>query len=410
MFVIKRFIILTCLLISLIGETVSPVSAGADDIRSVLDLLSPDSMMADIERLVAFDTRFMGSDSNWAAVAWLKGRFESMGYSVALDSFEVNVNRRVLGREFLLSGLTQVNVVASRKGLIWPDRKIVLGAHYDTIVLDQDQENQVFAPGADDNATGVAAVLELARLLRIVQTDVTIEFVLFGSEELGLIGSGAYAADALIKGDEIVLMLSLDAMGTRSTLIPNAFTLETTSPNLALAEQIADASEMFTGVFSRDGSSGSRVTVTPTGCGCSDHQSFLNRGFPAIGVFQFFTNPDSHFHTSMDTVEHVDIVYVSGITQAVLAGTLDIAGFPSRSPDFDGSGVVDFSDFLAFADVFGSDVLDPADELFDLDADGTIGFSDFLIFAENFGRVLSFRLADSQFIDYGYRPSPPPSQ
>jgi hypothetical protein len=385
--VIKRLVISLCLGVVLVGFFEGPASAGVDDIRLVLDQMRPDSMLVDIERLIAFDTRFMGSDSNWAAVSWIAGRFASMGYAPTLDSFEVNVDRQVQGQRYTISDLTQVNVIATRRGLIHPDKKIVLGAHYDSISLDLD--DQGFAPGADDNATGVAAVLEMARLLRNADTDVTIEFVLFGAEELGLIGSGAYATRALEQGDEIVLMLGLDVLGTRSTTFSSAFSLDTTSRNLELAEQIADAAETFTEVFARDGSSNARVMVSASGCGCSDHHSFLTRGFPAIGVFQYFSNPSPHINMSTDTIVQVDVAYVSSITQAALAGTLQIAGFPRRSPDFDGSGIVDFTDFLAFSAAFGSDTLDPADEPFDLDVDGFVGFSDFLIFAESFGRDLS---------------------
>jgi leucyl aminopeptidase len=378
-------VIATALLVTLMGP--SRVSADVDDIREILSRVNADSMMSTIDRLVAFDNRFMGSDSNWAAVAWLGERFSEMGYTVTLDSFQVNVNRLVLGHRYILTDLTQVNVVARREGLLSPEKKIVLGAHYDSISLDRDQDDQGFAPGADDNATGVAAVLEIARLLKDVQTGSTVEFVLFGAEELGLVGSDARAARALEESEDIILMMGLDVLGTRSEVFPDAFTLDTTSRGSSLAEQIADAAETFTDVFARDGSSNSRIMVTGTGCRCSDHQSYLDHGFPAIGVFQFFTNPAPHINTTTDTIENVDIGYAAAITQAVLAGTLEISGFPSLSPDFDGSGVVDFADFLSFAEVFGTDPVLPEDEVFDLDSDGAVGFSDFLIFAENFGRV-----------------------
>ena len=363
------------------------VYADADDIREVVGRVNADSMMVSVDRLVAFDNRFMGSDSNWAAVSWLQDRFQDMGYKVSLDSFQVNVNRLVLGHPYILGNLTQVNVVARRAGLLMPEKKIVLGAHYDSISLDRDQDDQGFAPGADDNASGVAAVLEMARVLSVFQTRMTIEFVLFGAEELGLIGSGARASGALAAQEEIVLMIALDALGTRSTFFPNAFTLDTTSRGVSLAEQIADAADTFTEVFARDGASNSRIMVTPSSCRCSDHASYLDRGFPAIGVFQFYSNPAEHINTSKDTIENVDIGYAAEITQAILAGTLEIAGFPSLSPDFDGSGVVDFADFLSFADVFGTDVVGLQEAVFDLDGDGAVGFSDFLIFAKNFGRV-----------------------
>ena len=373
---------------SFLALAVSPVQASDDDIRDALLRINEDSMMADVEQLVAFDTRFTGSDSNWAAVAWIVERFESMGYSARLDSFEVNISRRANENDYIFSGLTQVNVVQTRTGILSPQRKIVLGAHYDSISLDRPQSGQGVAPGADDNASGVAAILEIARVMKDLSLGMSVDFVMFGAEELGLIGSTAYAHDAREAGEEIVLMMGIDVIGTRSTVFPNAFTLDTSNPNVSLAEQFADAAETFTTVFSRDGTSNARLMVSPVGCRCSDHQSFLDRGYPAIGVFQFFTNPAEHINMSFDTIDKVDIVYAVEITRAIMAGALKIAGFPSQSPDFDGSGTVDFSDFLIFADVFGSDFLEPDEERFDLDGDGAVGFSDFLLFSESFGRTL----------------------
>ena len=366
----------------------TPALAADADIQAVLQEIDADRMMADVERLVAFDNRFMGSDSNWAAVSWLKSRLEEMGYVVGLDSFQVDVNTRVLGKHFILSNLTQVNIVASRRGVVEPEKKVVLGAHYDSISLDFEQSEQGFAPGADDNASGVAGILEIARLFASIQTGMTVEFVLFGAEELGLVGSDAYAQKALDQGEEIVLMMGLDVIGTRSATLPDAFTLDTTTPSLSLVEQVADAAEDFTSVFSRDGSSNSRIMVSAVGCRCSDHQSFLSRGFPAVGVFQFFTNPSPHINMSTDTIENVDIVYAAEITKAILAGTLRLSGFPGRTPDFDGDGVVGFGDFLFFAEAFGMDVMDASDAVFDLDGDGAIAFPDFLIFAQSFGRAI----------------------
>lgn len=385
MIVFKYFVVIFVAAATLAG----PGHGDVAEIEAVLARLSADSMQADVERLVAFETRFMGSDSNRAAVEWLVERFEGMGYAATRDSFVVNVDRTVSGKTYVLNDLTQVNVVASREGLLTPKRKLVIGAHYDSISLDREQVDQDVAPGADDNATGVAAVLEMARLLKDTRTSSTVEFVLFGSEELGLIGSGAHADVALEAGDDIVLMIGMDILGTRSTTFADAFTIDTSSRNLSIAEDVADAAEQFTSVFSRDGGSGSRIRVTASGCRCSDHQSYLDRGFPAIGVFQFFTNPSPHINMSTDTIDKVDIGYAGEITRAALAGALRVAGFPSRTADFDGDGEVTFADFLLFGDVFGLIVSDPAHDPFDLDGDGVVGFTDFLIFAENFGRVIA---------------------
>ena len=380
---VKYAITCSVLVLLMVGPAQGQAS---QDVAEAVAQISPDSMLATVERMIAFDNRFMGSDSNAAAVSWLRERFEGIGYVVSLDSFVVNVNTRVNGQQYTVTNLIQVNVVAALPGLQSASKKIVLGAHYDSISLNRDQAGQDFAPGADDNATGVAAVLEIARVLRDARTDVTIEFVLFGAEELGLIGSGARAAREQAGQEEILVMMGLDVLGTRSTVLPSAFTLDTTSRGLPMAELVADAAETYTDVFSRDGASDSRIMVTAVGCRCSDHQSYLNRGFPAIGVFQYFANPAPHINMSIDTIENVDIGYAASITQAVLAGTLEIGGFPSRSPDFDGSGTIDFDDFLAFAGAFGTSPAAPDEAAFDLDADGSVGFTDFLIFSENFGR------------------------
>ena len=364
----------------------SPASAQVQAIQDAVASVEADSLLSDVERLVAFDTRFMGSDSNWAAVEWLEDCFQAMGYDVRRDSFVVDVSKSVLGQQFVLNDLTQVNLVASHRGVINPDRKIVLGAHYDSISLDRPQSEQDFAPGADDNATGVAAVLEIARLLRDRQTGMTVEFVLFGAEELGLVGSAAHAAAVSSRGEDVAAMIGLDVLGTRSDIVPDAFTLDTTAPYLDVANQVADAAEAYTDVFSRDGSSGSRLMVTSIGCRCSDHQSYLNNGIPAVGVFQYFTNPSPHINMSTDTIEQVDIAYVAEITRAILAGILDVAGFPRRSPDFDADGTVGFGDFLLFAEAFGTEMTDASTEAFDLDGDGQVAFSDFLIFSGSFGR------------------------
>ena len=386
MLVIVKFAVTCSVLILLV--VLPAESQASQDVEEAVAQISLDSMLATVERMIAFDNRFIGSDSNSAAVSWFRECFEGMGYAVSLDSFVVNVNTRVNGQQYTITNLTQVNVVAALPGLQSANKKIVLGAHYDSISLDRDQAGQNIAPGADDNATGVAAVLELARVLRNARTDVTIEFVLFGAEELGLIGSRSRAVGEKARQEEILVMMGLDVLGTRSTLLPSAFTLDTTSRGLSMAELVADAAETYTDVFSRDGASDSRIMVTAVGCRCSDHQSYLDQGFPAIGVFQYFANPAPHINMSIDTIENVDIAYAASITQAVLAGTLAIGGFPSRSPDFDGSGTIDFDDFLGLAVAFGTSPVGPDETVFDLDADGSVGFTDFLIFSENYGRTL----------------------
>ena len=359
------------------------VEGAADpQIEALLQQISQDSLETTVRRMVAFETRFMGSDSNAAATVWLKDRMEGLGYEVRFDTFSVNVVRRVQGQQFIIRGLQQWNVIATRPGRLFPDKKIVVGGHYDSISLDRAPDAQDVAPGADDDASGVAGLVEIGRILRDVHLDVTVEIVFFGAEELGLIGSTHYADAARARGDEILLMFQLDVIGNRSSSFPNGFTIDTSSAYVTEGELLAQAAVDYTAVRAfHSGISG--VQVTNRGCGCSDHQSFIDRGYPALGVFQYFQNPASHINMSFDTLDKVDYALVAEITKATLAAGIQVAGFPSISPDFDGDGLVAFSDFLLFSGAFR---LSEGMVEFDLDRDGSVGFSDFLIFAANFGR------------------------
>ncbi|MDA0745080.1 MAG: M20/M25/M40 family metallo-hydrolase [bacterium] len=387
------FVARACLLMLVVAST-GAEGAPDPEIAGLVAGVSQDSLAETVHRMVAFETRFMGADSNAVAARWLHERLEVLGYrEVRFDTFLVNVNRqyRVLvdsvqeTHRFVFRDLPQWNVVAVKPGTLYPHRKIVLGAHYDTISIDRTQEGQDVAPGADDNASGVAALLELARLLRNAELEVTVEFVFFGAEELGLIGSEHYASQARIKGDEILAMLQLDAIGTRSTQFSDVFSIDTTHLYRKLGEVVAQAAAEYTTVRASDGAGG-HVSISSTGCGCSDHQSFLNRGYPALGIFQYDGNPATHLNTSADTLEQVDLSLVTEIGKAVLASVAQMGNFPARSADFEGDGQVSLADFTLFVQAYG--MAENVDLRFDLDRDGQVGFSDFVIFARNFGRQL----------------------
>ncbi len=370
----------------LAGWTLPVHAAVNSDISALVQQISTDSMDVSVRRLVAFQTRFMGSDSNAAASIWLGQKLSKMGYPVQFDTFQVNVNRtfRVNGvnRNFTLAKLPQWNVLAVKRGVLYPNRVVVIGGHYDSISIDRAQTAQDVAPGADDNASGVAALLEIARVIRQVNLDVTVVIAFWGAEELGLIGSEHYAAAARARGDDIVVMLQIDAIGTQASSLANAFTIDTTSPYLSHGEVLAQAASDYSDVRAFNGVGG-RVFVSSRGCQCSDHQSFLNYGYPALGIFQYISNPALHLNMSFDTLDHVDFRLVTGITKASLAALLQFGGYPGRSADFDSDGRVAFADFLLFAQAYQAPIVETR---FDLDRDGSVAFGDFLVFASVFGK------------------------
>ena len=356
-------------------------AAPRPEVAQLLQQVSTDSLEATVRRMVAFETRFAGSDSNRAATRWLRERMEGMGYTdVRLDGFKVNLDR---GEPYVFHDLTQWNVVATKPGVLHPSRQIIIGGHFDSISIDR--RHQDFAPGADDNASGVAAVLEVARLLRAVDLDATLVFAFFGAEEVGLIGSQHYARAARSRDDDIRLMLQLDAIGSRSATFPEAFTIDTADRYLSEGEAVAEAARDYTSIRARH-RTGEGPMVSAHGCRCSDHQPFIDNDFPGIGLFQHIQNPLSHLNMSTDTLDRVDFSFVEAVTGVALAAAVEVAGFPGRTPDFDGDGHVGFTDFVAFAGRFDTLVRNDEEAGFDLDRNGFVGFSDFVLFAANFDR------------------------
>ncbi len=276
----------------------SPAHAAPDpDIQSLVEGILEDSIRAVGERLVGFRTRFVGTNSNRSAGDWISARLLNAGYpEVRFEPFTISLDRTLLGRRFILDGVEGRNVAVIKPGVLRPEKFVLLGAHYDSINLSNPgsvtQPDTTYAPGADDNATGTAVVLEIARLLFITDLDLSVVFVLFDGEELGLWGSRSYAELIRERVDDISAVLNVDAIGTRSAEFPTAFTIDTSSRSLDLAEEIAQAAHDYTDLVPRNraGTGPFELISTGTreGCNCSDHQAFLDLGYPAVGIHQYF--------------------------------------------------------------------------------------------------------------------------
>ena len=131
--------------------------------------------------------------SNQKAAQYIYEKFQSFGLQTRYQNSSSITN----------------NVIAKKTGSKYPNRQYIICAHYDNYSTSPNDT----IPGADDNASGVAAVLEAARLLSGIITDYTVIFIAFDGEENGLNGSRLYADSAYIKGDTIKGVLNLDMIG-----------------------------------------------------------------------------------------------------------------------------------------------------------------------------------------------------
>lgn len=165
-------------------------------ILSMCSEINKDTVKSYIKQLQNFGTRYYSMSNRRNIAEWIRTQFVRMGYSNAcLDSFT-------------MSGNWQYNVIATLTGSTKPDSVYILGAHHDCTSDDP----TVYAPGADDNASGVSAVLEVARVFkkRHYAPAGTIRFITFAAEETGLDGSNNYATKAKNANMRIQMMINND--------------------------------------------------------------------------------------------------------------------------------------------------------------------------------------------------------
>ena len=205
---------------------------------------------------------------------------------------------------FTYNSVTYHNVVGTKLGSAYPESEYVVGAHYDS----------VSNAGADDNASGVALVLECARILSQYDSDYTLRFVAFSREEQGLIGSEAYVADHSM--DDIRGMYSADmvAYSTLGNTQANVYR-RTTSP-------VANALQTSITLYSNG--------LTPYNAGwisASDHASFDAGGFDAALLIEYEVWDNPYYHTSQDTFEqsgNLNFPYAVKMTRAMVGCLVEI--------------------------------------------------------------------------------------
>ncbi|MBI4505783.1 MAG: Zn-dependent exopeptidase M28, partial [Chloroflexi bacterium] len=187
-------------------------------------------------------------------------------------------------------GTTSQNVVGTLPGP--GDRVVVLGGHYDSVSE---------GPGANDNASGTATVLELARVLAATRSSFAVRAVLFGAEEIGLVGSRAYVASLPpAERARIVAMLNFDMVG-----VGDRATVSGSTELVGLAVEAAERLGMRVG-----GSAGGRGRFG------SDHGSFLEAGVPALF---FYRGEDPRYHTADDRAQHVEARHLEAAGRLALA-------------------------------------------------------------------------------------------
>jgi len=307
------------------------------NLRDLLNQIEPDRLIMHVDALQNMGTRHVNSADQpnsgiRAAYRYVLAQFQAIQQ-------QSNGNFLVFDRSFPLTwaGLETVqnNVFGWIQGTVTGGGIILVGAHYDSVSIDPNDASYA-APGANDDGSGIAALIEMARILSVTHPRATIMFVAFGAEEVGRQGSIAFV-NYLLQPDiniHIDAMLNMDIIGSQTgpngevddkhlrvfSVGPNDF-----SPSRHLARSVdLIAKEMQTplDIMIQDADSGDRTGRY------SDHLSFSDAGFSAIRFIESLEDK-ARQHTPRDTIDDVQVSYLVASTQTIMTSLVSLAdGLP----------------------------------------------------------------------------------
>lgn len=294
--------------------SVGILAQSTPSVQSIINQVNIDSLMKYVKELsgvnpviingqsVTIASRHKNNAGNDQAANYLMQKLSSYGLTVTNQVFSST------GR----------NIYAVQPGTEFPNKKFMICGHYDSM------PSGAIAPGADDNASGTAAVIEAARIFSNYSFPFTIIYALWDEEEQGLIGSAYYANQASSAGDSILGVINLDmiAWDSNNDGVANIHS----RPTAGNSTQIKDK---MVGVNSQYGINLTLVIKSP-GSTYSDHASFWTKNYGAILLIEDENDFHSYYHTVNDIVTYINQAYflksakLSLGTLATLAMNLDM--------------------------------------------------------------------------------------
>ena len=310
-------------------------------VTDVIESISVDSLMAHVRRLTTYPDGSLRTRYTRREECITEGR------EYILDRLEASlpVGSLVDTQRFLVGGYTcddgpagpyidypADNVIGVLSGTESGNGYYVVSAHYDATAAHSFKGRGYYwwcdnpAPGADDNGTGVAATLEIARVLTEagVSFPFDVRFIFFSGEELGLYGSQAYANAAAARGDTIYGVLNVDMIAfKRSESDPDTCHIMANASSSWISDWLVEtADDVYPSHFE-----GFDVTGFDLGIAYSDHASFWARGYDAVTTLEHYDprvrNP--YYHTLQDTMATVSPSQFLATTRMVAASLARLA-------------------------------------------------------------------------------------
>ncbi len=240
-------------------------------------------------------SRYWEHEGNQKAAQYIYEKFQSYG----------------LETRYQVYSPTGANVLAKKTGTKHPNKQYIICAHYDSYAYGTPLLDTV--PGADDNASGTACVLEAARILSQYDFDYTIIFAAWDEEERWMVGSYNYVDTAVLHGDSILNVFNLDMIGYDGN---NDYVYRIWSDS---------TSGFYANVFAGAGYSYQPQLCPRTLLGtvaASDHLPFIENGYNAICCIENSPDFNPYYHTANEKFIHFNLPYFQGLVKTAIAALL----------------------------------------------------------------------------------------
>jgi hypothetical protein len=288
------FTFLTAIIINTVSaQTFNPFYA------DIVNNTSQSNVLSDLTAFENFGIKTVGSAALTTTEQWITSRYQSLGFT------DVEL------QPFAYSAGTSNNIIVTKTGSLYPNTFLIIDAHYDTIN----------GPGTNDNGTGTVLLLELARLLKDVETEYSIKFIHFSGEEDGLIGSSYYVNNTVIPENlDIRLVFNIDEVGgvngmTNDTVVCER-DLTNPSSNNAASNAATNSLSILIELYSN-------LDTEISNAFASDYVPFENNGEIITGLYESNVSPVNH--TINDNLAHMDVLYAYEVIKGSLGAALEFA-------------------------------------------------------------------------------------
>ena len=256
-----------------------------------------------------------------------QGKIEDLEKQLLADRHSNSIelaSQVVATTDVVVESKTTQNVVAMLEGSdkLLKKEYIVIGAHIDHLGMggkgtgSRKPDTTAVHNGADDNASGVAAMMEIAQKLASKHKKVkrSIVFVAFAAEEMGLIGSQKFVESGLIPNESVLAMINLDMVGRMNKNELQISGTKTSTKNEAILKKLNADSTL-------------KLAFSPEGSGPSDYASFYNKSIP---VFAFTTGVHLDYHTPFDDIDRINFDGMVKASNYVYSLAMDLSNRPKK--------------------------------------------------------------------------------